>query len=144
MAGIGLSRLWSSHTRIAFAVHLFFSVLAGYAAVTSVTSGAGWVSLFVVAAFLLLAATLVLLTWAAHLDGWRPTDDDSYREPMVSLGVAWRSAQVWERIDWALFAMTFTAGLVLLAFARSLVGFALVVVSIVLAVLGMRLKRAER
>jgi hypothetical protein len=71
MAGIGLGRLWDTHPRVAFALHLGITVMLGGFALSFILSRSNWTAaLILTIGFLLMAATLVLFTWLAIQDGW--------------------------------------------------------------------------
>lgn len=143
MGGVGLSRLWASHPRLAFVLHLIVTLAMGGFAVSFVYSGAGWGSVLALGiGFFLMAGSLVFLTWAAIKDQWQPDDysDGSVPAALPGLGVVWESAQAQERVLWSLFAVVFLVGLVL-GFAKSVLGIALVVLSIALAVVAVRAGR---
>lgn len=138
MGGIGLSRLWASNPKIAFFLHLGVTVLAAGATLVVALSGGGWGTLAVFVAFLLLAASLVFLTWAAIKNGWQPDSYDGQTGSNVpSPSVAWNNTQAAGRILWIVFALTFLSALAFLL-ARSPVGIALILVAFVLAVVAMR------
>lgn len=141
MGGVGLSRLWASHPRVAFVAHLIVTLLIGVFAISLVYSGAAWGSVLVaVSGFVLMAGSLVLLTWFAIKDRWQPDGFSYGSEPsrLPGLQTVWGSTRTRERVLWSLFAVAFVVGLALLGFERSIVGLALFVLSIALAVVAMR------
>jgi hypothetical protein len=138
MGGIGLSRLWASHPRIAFVLHLMVTLLAGIAVIATTSTGTGWGTLFVVGAFLLMAVSLVFLTWSAAREGWQPDHEYiSSGTPMVSPRAAWVGAATRERVLWLFFAVAFLSGLVLLL-GRSIIGAALILGALLVAIVAMR------
>ena len=138
MGGVGLSRLWATHPRLAFVLHLLITVLAGIAVVTTASTGASWGTLLVLAAFLLMAGSLVFLTWTAVQEGWQPDHEyGANGTPMVSLRAAWVSAPTQERLLWLFFAVAFVSGLVMML-GRSLIGAALLLAALLLAIVAMR------
>lgn len=138
MGGIGLSRLWASHPRIAFVLHVLITLLAGLAVIATASGGAGWGALFVFAAFLLMAGSLVVLTWSAVQQGWQPDYEYSATAtPTVSPRAAWVSAPARERLLWLFFSVAFLSGLVALL-ERSIIGAALLLAALLLAIVAMR------
>ena len=143
MGGACLGRLWASHPRLAFVLHLIVTLALGGFAVSFVFGGAGLGSVLALGiGFFLMAGSLAFFTWSAIKDQWQPDNNSDGSEPaaLPSLGVAWGSAQARERVLWSLFAIVFLVGLVL-GFARSVLGIALVVLSIALAVVAVRAGR---
>lgn len=143
MGGVGLSRLWGSHPRLAFVLHLIVTLMIGAFAVTYVHSGAGWGGvLAVVIAFVLMAGSLVFLTWSAIKDHWTPDTYPYSGEPQALPGprAAWGSAQTRERVLWVLFAFAFLVGMVL-GMQKSVLGLVLIVLSIPLAFVAVRAGR---
>ncbi len=139
MVGVALGRLWDTHPKVAFVLHLLVTVylgaLAAWLLVTGVT--AGGVALTI--AFVVMAGSLVLFTRLAAQNNWQ-SDDTSYdgRGQVVSPRAAWTNTQARGRIVWVLFGVAFLSALVLLV-ARSVAGVALIVVAFVLAIIAMRL-----
>jgi hypothetical protein len=75
MVGIGLGRLWDTHPRVAFVLHLGITVMLGAFAVSFVWSGNNWtLSVVLTIGFLVMAAVLAFFTWAAIQDGWSRSD----------------------------------------------------------------------
>ena len=143
MGGVGLSRLWDSHPRLAFVLHLTVTVLIGIFTVSLISSGAGWGSvLLVIIGFLLMAASLVFLTWFAIQNQWQPDNEysGSGARPLPSLRAAWANAQARERILWGLFVLAFFGGLALTA-TKNFVGIVLVVLTIPLAAVAVRAEK---
>jgi hypothetical protein len=137
MVGVGLSRLWGTHPRLAFVLHLLVTLILGGFALSFVLAGTGWATILVTGiGFLLMAASLVFLTWYANKNHWQP-DDYSYGSQLPSPRAAWGNAQALERVLWVLFAAAFLLGWVLLS-AGSGFGVALVVLSLPLAFVAMR------
>jgi hypothetical protein len=139
MAGAALSRLWDTHPRLAFALHLLATLFfGGFALRFFVTRDlAGGLVLGVLS--VVMAATLVLFTRLAMQNDWRP-DDTSYdgRGQVVSPRAAWSNTRGAGRALWVLFALAFVPGLAL-AFGRNLLGVALVLVAFVIAIVAMRM-----
>ena len=123
-------------------LHLIVTLMIGGFALSFVLGGAGWGIVLVAAiGFVVMAGSLVFLTWAAIQDQWQPDNSYSGEAPgLPSPRGAWGSAQARERVLWVLFAMAFLAGLALLL-AKSVVGFVLVVLCIPLAVVAVRAGR---
>jgi hypothetical protein len=142
MGGVGLSRLWASHPRLAFVLHLVVTLMIGGFALSLIFSRAGWGSILVlVIGFVVMAGSLVLLTWFAMKDHWQPDDySTTNAAPLPSMRDAWGGAKAAERVLWVFFAAAFLGGLVLLV-QRSVVGFALVVICIPLAIVAVRAGR---
>ena len=143
MGGIGLSRLWGSHPRLAFVLHLIVTLTVGGFALSFIVSGGGLGTVLVLlVGFVLMATSLVFLTWFAIKDQWQSDDSDS-SEPaaLPTPRAAWRNALARERALWVLFAVAFLGGISLGWAAKSAVGGALVVLSIPLAVVAIRAGR---
>jgi len=141
MGGVGLGRLWDSHPKWAFALHLAVTLMLGGFAVSALIAGGGWSAVIVVAGFAVMAASLAVFTWSAIQRDWRPDQSETWDSPSTpSPSVAWESAQTAERVLWVLFAVVFLTGMALLL-ARSVVGFVLVVLSLALAIVAMRAHR---
>jgi hypothetical protein len=143
MVGVALGRLWDTHPRIAFVLHLGITVMLGSFALSFILSGTDWgVAVILSIGFLVMAAILVLLTWLAIKDHWQADDNQYHGESpgLPSPLAAWGSAQVQERVLWVLFAVAFLFGGALLS-AKSGFGVALVVLSLPLAVVAMRAGR---
>jgi hypothetical protein len=139
MGGVGLGRLWDTHPKVAFVLHLlvtvYFGVLAVGLFVTGNTSG----GVVLTIGFAVMAGSLVLLTWLAAQNNWQP-DDTSYddgRGQVVNPRAAWTNTQLRGRILWVLFGVAFLSALALLI-ARSVMGVALILVAFVLAIVAMR------
>jgi hypothetical protein len=139
MVGAALGRLWDTHPKLAFVLHLLLTVYLGVLAVWLFATGATTVGEVLSIGFTVMAGSLVLFTWLEAQSGWQP-DDSSYdggRGHVVSPGAAWTSTQARGRIFWLLFGVAFLAALVLLV-AKSIVGIALILVAFVLAIVAMR------
>jgi hypothetical protein len=137
MIGVALGRLWDTHPRVAFVLHLGISVMLGGFALSFILSGNDWgAALILTIGFLVMAAILVLFTWLAIKDHWQ-SHDSSYGSRLPSPRAAWGNAQALERVLWVLFAVAFLLGCVLLS-AGSGFGVALVVLSLPLAIVAMR------
>lgn len=136
--GVGLSRLWAGHPRLAFVLHLLVTVMLGGFAASVIISRAEWPTvLILVVGFAVMAASLVFLTWSAIQDRWQPDDYSYSAQPLPSPRAAWMSARALERALWVLFTVTFLAGLVLGA-QKSFVGGVLLVLALPLAIVAMR------
>lgn len=139
MVGVALGRLWDTHPKVAFVLHLLLTVYLAVLAVGLFLSGntGGGVALTIGCA--LMAGSLVTITWFGAQNDWQP-DDSSYdgRGQVVSPRAAWASTRAWGRILWALFAVAFLSALVLLL-AKSIVGVALILVAMVLAIIAVRM-----
>jgi len=139
MGGVGLGRLWDTHPKVAFVLHLlltvYFGVLAGGLFLSGNTGG----GVVLTIGFAVMAGSLVTFTWLAAQNNWQ-SDDTSYdgRGQVVSPRAAWTNTQVRGRILWVLFGVAFLSALVLLL-AKSVVGVALILVAFVLAVVAMRM-----
>ncbi len=138
MGGVGLGRLWDTHPKVAFVLHLlvtgYLGALAAWLLVTGATGG----GIVLTIAFAVMVGSLVLFTWFAAQNSWE-SDDTSYdgRGKLVSPRAAWTNTQARARIFWVLFGVTFLSALVLLL-AKSIVGVALILVAFVLAIVAMR------
>jgi cytochrome bd-type quinol oxidase subunit 1 len=138
VGGVGLGRLWDTHPKVAFVLHLLvtvnFGALAAWLFVTGATGG----GIVLTIAFAVMVGSLVLFTWFALQNSWQ-SDDTSYdgRGQVVSPRAAWTNTQARARIFWVLFGLAFLSALVFLM-ARSVVGLALILVAFVLAIIAMR------
>ena len=139
MGGVGLGRLWDTHPKVAFVLHLLVTVYLGALAVWLFVTGATGGGVVLTIGFAVMAGSMVLFTWLAAQDNWQ-SDDTSCdgRGQVVSPRTAWTNAQARGRIFWVLFGLVFLAALVLLI-AGSLVGVALILVAFVLAIVAMRM-----
>src|SRR6266851_5444632 len=139
MGGVGLGRLWDTHPKVAFVLHLLLTVyccvLAGGLFLAGNTGG----GVVLTIGFAVMAGSLVTFTWLAAQNNWQ-SDDTSYdgRGQVVSPRAAWTNTQVGGRILWLLFGVAFISALVLLL-AKSVIGVALILVAFVLAVVAMRM-----
>src|SRR6266480_1957786 len=138
MGGVGLGRLWDTHPRVAFVLHLLLTVYFGVLAVGLFLSGNTGGGVVLTIGFAVMAGSLVTFTWLAAQTNWQ-SDDTSYdgRGQVVSPQAAWTNTQLRGRILWVLFGVAFLSALVLLL-AKSVVGVALTMWAFVLAVVGMR------
>ena len=139
MGGAALGRLWDTHPKVAFALHLLLTVYLAVLAVGLFLSGntGGGVALTIGCA--LRAGSLVAITWLAAQNDWQPDNTSDYgRGQVVSPRTAWANTRSWGRILWALFGIAFLSALVLLL-AKSIVGVALILVALVLAIVAMRM-----
>jgi hypothetical protein len=137
--GAALGRLWDTHPKLAFVLHLLLTVYLAALAVWLFVTGATGVGVVLTVGFAVMAGSLVLFTWLEAKNGWQ-SDDTSYydgRGNVVSPRAAWTNTQARGRIFWVLFAVAFLAALVLLI-AKSIVGIALILVAFVLAIIAMR------
>jgi hypothetical protein len=139
MGGVALGRLWDTHPKVAFALHLLLTVYFGVLAVGLFLSGNTGGGVVLTIGFAVMAGSLVTFTWLAAQNNWQ-SDDTSYdgRGQVVSPRAAWTNTQVRGRILWVLFGLAFLSALVLLL-AKSVVGVALILVAFVLAVVAMRM-----
>lgn len=139
--GVGLSRLWASHPKLAFILHLLVTVMIGGFAASLIISRAEWPSVLVlVIGFAVMSGSLVFLTRSAIQDRWQPDDYSYTSQPLPSPRAAWMSARALERALWVLFTVAFLAGLVLGA-QKSIVGGVLLVLALPLAIIAMRAGR---
>jgi len=139
--GVGLSRIWASHPKLAFVLHLLVTVMIGGFAAALIVSRADWPSVAVlVIGFALMSASLVFLTRSAIQDRWQPDDYSYTGQHLPSPQAAWMDARALERALWVLFTVTFLAGLVLGA-QRSIVGGVLLILALPLAIVAMRAGR---
>lgn len=139
MVGAALGRLWDTHPKLAFVLHLLLTVYLGALAVWLFVTGATGLGVVLTIGFAVMAGSLVLFTWLEAQSGW-PTDDTSNdgRGRVVSPREAWTNTQARGRIFWMLFGVAFLAALVLLI-AKSIVGIALILGAFMLAIVAMRM-----
>ncbi len=139
MVGVGLGRLWDTHPKLAFVLHLLLTVYLASLAVWLFVTGASGTGVVLTIGFAVMAGSLVLLTWLEAQNGWQ-SDDASYdgRGHVVSPRAAWTNTQARGRIFWVLFGFAFLSALVLLV-AKSVTGIALILVAFVLAIIAMRM-----
>ena len=139
MVGVGLGRLWDTHPKVAFVLHLLLTVYLGALAVWLFVTGATGGGVVLAIGFAVMAGSLVLFTWLAAQNNWQ-SDDSSYagRGQVVGPRAAWTNTQARGRILWVLFGVAFLSALVLLL-ANSVVGVELILVAFVLAVVAMRM-----
>ncbi len=139
MVGVALGRLWDTHPKVAFVLHLLVTVYLGALAAWLLVTGATAGGVALTIAFVVMAGSLVLFTRLAAQNNWQ-SDDTSYdgRGQVVSPRAAWTNTQARGRIVWVLFGVAFLSALVLLV-ARSVAGVALILVAFVLAIVAMRL-----
>ena len=139
MVGVGLGRLWDTHPKAAFVLHLLVTVWLGALAVWLFVTGAAGVGVVLTIGFAVMAGSLVLFLWLAAQDNWQ-ANDNSYdgKGQVVSPRAAWTNTQARGRILWVLSGVAFLSALVLLL-AKSIVGVALIVVAFVLAIIAMRM-----
>ncbi len=138
MGGVGLGRLWDTHPKVAFVLHLLVTVYFGVLAVGLFVTGNTGGGVVLTIGFAVMAGSLVLLTWLAAQNNWQP-DDTSYdgRGQVISPRAAWTNTRVRGRILWVLFGVAFLSALVLLL-AKSIVGVGLILMAFALAIIAMR------
>ncbi len=139
MDGVGLGRLWDTHPKLAFVLHLLVTVWLGTLAVWLYITGATGIGIVLTIGFAVMAGSMVLFTWLAAQNNWQ-SRDTSYdgRGRMVSPRAAWTNTQARGRILWVFFGVAFLSALVLLL-AKSIVGVALILVAFALALVAMRI-----
>lgn len=139
MIGVGLGRLWDTHPKLAFVLHLLLTLYLGALAVWLFVTGATGIGVGVTIGFAVMAGSLVFFTWFEVRNNWR-SDDTSYddRGQVVSPRAAWTNTEARGRILWLLFGLAFLSALVLLL-AKSIVGVALILATFVLAIIAMRM-----
>ncbi len=139
MVGVALGRLWDTHPKVAFVLHVLVTVYFGALAVWLFVTGATGGGVVLTIAFAVMVGSLVLFTWFEAKNSWR-SDDASYdgRGQVVSPRAAWTNTQSRGRIVWVLFGVCFLSALVLLL-AGSVIGVAMIVVALVLAITAMRM-----
>ena len=106
MAGVALGRLWDTHPKVAFVLHLLVTVYLGALAVWLFATGATGGGVVLAIGFAVMAGSLVLFTLLAAQNNWQ-SDDPSYdgRGQVVSPRAAWTNTQVRGRILWVLFGV---------------------------------------
>ena len=99
MGGVGLGRLWDTHPKVAFVLHLLVTVYLGALAVWLFVTGATGGGVVLTIGFALMAGSMVLFTWLAAQDNWQ-SDDTPYdgRGQVVSPRAAWTNTQARGRI----------------------------------------------
>lgn len=76
MAGFALGRLWDTHPKVAFVLHLIITVMLGGFALMFIQSASdAVVALILTISFLVMGAILVFFTWLAIQDHWQKSDD---------------------------------------------------------------------
>jgi hypothetical protein len=139
MGGAALGRLWDTHPKVAFVLHLLMTLYFGALAVSLFVSGATGGGVVLTLGFAVMAGSLVLFTWLAVQSNWQSDDtSDDGRGQVVSPRAAWTNTQPRGRIFWVLFGVAFLSALVLLL-DRSVVGVALILVAFVLAIIATRM-----
>ncbi len=141
MGGVGLGRLWDTHPKVAFVLHLLMTVYLGALAVLLFVTGATGGGVVLTIGFALMAGSLVFFTWLAAQNNWQShhtSYDGNGRGQVVSPRAAWTNTQPRGRIFWVLFGVAFLSALVLFL-AGSVVGVALILVAFVLAIIAMRM-----
>jgi hypothetical protein len=138
MIGVGLGRLWDTHPRIAFVLHLLLTLYLGVLATSLFVRGAtgGGIALSVV--FAIMAASIVLFAWLEAQNGWR-SEDTSYdgSGQVVGPRTAWANTAARGRFLWVLFLIVFVTGLVL-TLGRSIAGAPSLVLALGIAIFAMR------
>lgn len=106
MAGVGLGRLWDTHPKVAFVIHLLLTVYFGVLAVGGFLSGNTGGGVVLTIGFAVMAGSLVTFTWLAAQSNWQ-ADEASYdgRGQVVSPRAAWANTRAWGRILWVLFGV---------------------------------------
>ncbi len=139
MVGVALGRLWDTHPKVAFVLHVLVTVYFGALAVWLFVTGATGAGVVLTIAFAVMVGSLVLFTWFEAQNSWR-SDDASYdgRGQVVSPRAAWTNTQSRGRIVWVLFGVCFLSAFVLLL-AGSVIGVAMIVVALALAITAMRM-----
>jgi hypothetical protein len=139
MGGVGLGRLWDTHPRVAFVLHLLLTIYFGVLAAGLFLTGNAGGGVVLTIGFAVMAGSLVLFTLLAAQNKWQ-SDDTSYdgRGQVVSPREAWTNTQARGRVLWLLFGVAFLSALVLLL-AKSIVGVVLILVAFVLAIIAMRM-----
>jgi len=139
MVGVALGRLWDTHPKVAFVLHLLVTVYLGALAAWLLATGATGLGVVLAIVFVVMAGSLVLFTWLAAQSNWQ-SDDTSYdgKGQVVSPRTAWRNTQARGRIVWVLFGIAFLSALELLL-SKSIAGVALIIVAFVLAIIAMRM-----
>ena len=139
MVGAALGRLWDTHPKLAFVLHLLLTIYLGALAVWLFVTGATGIGVVLTIGFAVMAGSLVLFSWLGAQNGWQPdASSDDARGRVVSPRAAWTNTQARGRIFWVLFGIAFLAALVLLL-AKSIVGIALILVALALAIVAMRM-----
>lgn len=142
MGGVALGRLWDTHPKVAFVLHLLLALYLGVLAVGLFISGNTGGGLVFTIGFVVMAGSLAMFTWFAAENDWQSDDtsDTSHdgRGRVVSPPAAWANTRAWGRILWALFGVAFLSSCALLI-ARSVAGVALIVVALALAIVAMRM-----
>ena len=137
MVGAALGRLWDTHPKLAFVLHLLLTVYLGVLAVWLFVTGATGIGVVVTIGFAVMAGSLVLFTLLAAHTNWQSDTTNEGRGQVVSPRAAWMNTQARGRILWVLFGVAFLSALVLLL-AKSIAGVALILVAFVLAIIAMR------
>ena len=139
MVGVGLGRLWDTHPKAAFVLHLLVTVWLGALAVWLFVTGAAGVGVVLTIGFAVMAESLVLFTLLAAQNNWQsPGISYGGTGQLASRRAAWINTQARVRILWVLFGIAFLSALVLLL-AKRIVGVALILVAFVLAIVAMRI-----
>src|SRR5260370_8174078 len=129
MVGVALGRLWDTHPKVAFVLHVLVTVYFGALAVWLFVAGARGAGVVLTIAFAVMVGSLVLFTWFEAQNSWR-SDDASYdgRGQVVSPRAAWPNTQSRGRIVWVLFGVCFLSAFCLLLAGR-VIGVAIIVLA---------------
>jgi hypothetical protein len=75
MGGAALSRLWDTHPKLAFPLHVFSLGVIGWVTISVWAQGSSWVAVSILAfLFVFDVASLVLATIDAAQRGWTKSD----------------------------------------------------------------------
>ena len=90
MAGVALGRLWDTHPKVAFVLHLLVTVYLGALAVWLFVTGATGGGVALTIGFAVMAGSLLLLLWHAAQNNWQ-ANDTSYdgKGQVVGPRAAW-------------------------------------------------------
>jgi hypothetical protein len=95
MVGAALGRLWDTHPKLAFVLHLLLTVYLGSLALWLFVTGATGIGVVLTIGFAVMAGSLVLFTWLEAQNGWQP--DDSLTTGMGTWSVRARPGQTLKR-----------------------------------------------
>ena len=71
MGGVGLGRLWDTHPKVAFVLHLLVTVYLGALAVWLLVTGATGGGVVLTIGFAVMAGSLFLFIWLAAQSNWQ-------------------------------------------------------------------------